>query len=134
MAKADLAGADFSSLRHCFGAGEPLNPEAMRAWKQATGCDIYDGYGQTETINIVANFPGMAIRPGSMGKPCPGLIVDVIDDEGQILPPNEVGHIAVKITDPYPARIISRLLPRRSDHSKGIPSWLVLHGRYRNQG
>ena len=102
MAKADLTGADFSSLRHCFGAGEPLNPEAMRAWKQATGCDIYDGYGQTETINIVANFPGMAIRPGSMGKPCPGLIVDVIDDEGQILPPNEVGHIAVKITDPYP--------------------------------
>ena len=102
MAKSDLSGADFSSLRHCFGAGEPLNPEAMRAWKLATGCDIYDGYGQTETINIVANFPGMPIRPGSMGKPCPGLIVDVIDDEGNVLPPNEVGHIAVKITDPYP--------------------------------
>ena len=102
MAKADLTGADFSALRHCFGAGEPLNPEAMRAWKQATGCDIYDGYGQTETINIVANFPGMAIRPGSMGKPCPGLMVDVVDELGQILPAHELGHIAVKITDPYP--------------------------------
>ncbi len=102
MAKADLSGADFSSLRHCFGAGEPLNPEAMRAWKIATGCDIYDGYGQTETINIVANFPGMPIRPGSMGKPCPGLHVDVIDDEGRVMPDHEVGHIAVKITDPYP--------------------------------
>lgn len=102
MAKADLSGADFSSLRHCFGAGEPLNPEAMRAWKLATGCDIYDGYGQTETINIVANFPGMPIRPGSMGKPCPGLHVDVVDDEGKVVADHEVGHIAVKITDPYP--------------------------------
>ena len=102
MAQANLSGANFSSLRHCFGAGEPLNPEAMRAWKEATGCDIYDGYGQTETINIVANFPGMAIRPGSMGKPCPGLIVDIIDDLGNVLNDGEIGHIGVKITDPYP--------------------------------
>ena len=102
LAQADLSGADFSSLRHCFGAGEPLNPEAMRAWKAATGCEIYDGYGQTETINIVANFPGMEIRPGSMGKPCPGLTVDIIDDHGNILEDDEIGHIAVRITDPYP--------------------------------
>ena len=102
FAQSDTSGADLSSLRHCFGAGEPLNPEAMRAWKDATGCDIYDGYGQTETINIVANFPGMEIRPGSMGKPCPGLTVDVIDDEGNIVDDDDVGHIGVKITDPYP--------------------------------
>ena len=102
MAQADLSGADFSSLRHCFGAGEPLNPEAMRAWKKATGCEIYDGYGQTETINIVANFPGMEIRPGSMGKPCPGLTVDIIDDDGNVMEDNKIGHIGVKITDPYP--------------------------------
>ena len=102
FAQSDTSGSDFSSLRHCFGAGEPLNPEAMRAWKYATGCDIYDGYGQTETINIVANFPGMEIRPGSMGKPCPGLTVDVIDDEGNIVDDDNVGHIGVKITDPYP--------------------------------
>lgn len=102
MAQADLSGADFSSLRHCFGAGEPLNPEAMRVWKTATGCDIYDGYGQTETINIVANFPGMEIRPGSMGRPCPGFVVDIIDDQGKVLADGEIGHIAVKITDPYP--------------------------------
>ena len=102
LAQADLSGADFSSLRHCFGAGEPLNPEAMRAWKAATGCEIYDGYGQTETINIVANFPGMEIRPGSMGKPCPGLTVEIIDDHGNILEDDEIGHIAVRITDPYP--------------------------------
>ena len=90
------------SLRHCLGAGEPLNPEAMRAWKAATGCDVYDGYGQTETVNIVANFPGMEIRPGSMGKPVPGLEVAIVDDDGQIADDGSVGHIAVKVTDPHP--------------------------------
>ena len=102
FAQMDLSGADFSSLRHCFGAGEPLNPEAMRSWKDATGCDIYDGYGQTETVNIVANFPGMEIRPGSMGKPVPGLTIDIIDDDGNVLGDDEVGHIGVKVTEPWP--------------------------------
>ena len=102
LARMDLSGADFSSLRHCFGAGEPLNPEAMRAWKAATGCDIHDGYGQTETVNIVANFPGMEIRAGSMGKPVPGITVDIVDDDGNVLEDDAVGHIGVKVTDPWP--------------------------------
>ncbi len=102
FAQMDTGPFDLSSLRHCMGAGEPLNPEAMRAWKAASGCDVYDGYGQTETVNIVANFPGMEIRPGSMGKPVPGLDVDVIDDDGNIVGDDDVGHIAVRITDPYP--------------------------------
>jgi len=102
LAQTDVSGSDLSSLRHCFGAGEPLNPEAMRAWKESTGCDIYDGYGQTETVNIVSNFPGMEIRPGSMGKPCPGLTIDIIDDDGKVLGDDEVGHIGVQITEPYP--------------------------------
>ena len=102
FAQMDTSPFDLSSLRHCLGAGEPLNPEAMRAWKAASGCDVYDGYGQTETVNIVANFPGMEIRPGSMGKPVPGLDVNVIDDNGNIVGDDDVGHIAVRITDPYP--------------------------------
>jgi acetyl-CoA synthetase len=102
FAQMDVSGFDLGSLRHCIGAGEPLNPEAMRSWKQATGCDIYDGYGQTETINIVANFPGMEIRPGSMGKPVPGLDIGIIDDDGTIVADNEVGHIAVRLTAPHP--------------------------------
>jgi len=102
FAQMDVSGYDLSSLRHCLGAGEPLNPEAMRTWKAATGCDIYDGYGQTETVNIVANYPGMEIRAGSMGKPVPGIDVRIVDDEGNEVDDGVVGDIAVKITDPYP--------------------------------
>ena len=102
FAQMDISGYDLTSLRHCIGAGEPLNPEAMRSWKAATGCDIYDGYGQTETVNIVANYPGMEVRPGSMGKPVPGIEIGIIDDDGNLCADGAVGHIAVKITDPYP--------------------------------
>jgi acetyl-CoA synthetase len=102
FATMDISPYDVSSIRHCIGAGEPLNPEAMRSWKEATGCDIHDGYGQTETVNIVANYPGMEIRPGSMGKPVPGIDIGIIDDDGNVVDDDTVGHIAVKITDPYP--------------------------------
>ena len=102
LAQSDLSNGEFNSLRHCFSAGEPLNPEAMRSWKNATGCDVYDGYGQTETINVIANFPGMPIKPGSMGKPCPGFKIEIIDDEANVLEINKIGNIGIKITDPYP--------------------------------
>ena len=102
FAQMDVSGYDLSSLRHCLGAGEPLNPEAMRAWKAATGCDIYDGYGQTETVNLVANYPGMEVRAGSMGRPVPGIDVGIIDDDGNVVDDGVVGDIAVRITDPYP--------------------------------
>jgi acetyl-CoA synthetase len=102
FAQMDLSPYNLSSLKHCIGAGEPLNPEVMKVWKKATGCDVYDGYGQTETINIVANYKGMEVRPGSMGKPVPGLVVDVIDDDGNIVADDTIGHIAVKLSDPHP--------------------------------
>jgi len=97
FAQTDLSGYDLSSLRHCLGAGEPLNPEVMRVWKQATGTEVHDGYGQTETINIVANLPGFPIRPGSMGRPVPGIDLDVVDEEGRPVADGEIGHIAVKL-------------------------------------
>ena len=102
MAQSNLVNFEVSSLRHCFSAGEPLNPEAMRSWKNATGCDVYDGYGQTETINIIANFPGMKIKKGSMGRPCPGFEIEIIDNQANILEINQIGNIGIKITDPYP--------------------------------
>ncbi len=96
FAQTDLSQYKLGSIRHTFSAGEPLNPEAIRVWHEATGAMPHDGYGQTETVNIVANYPGVPIRPGSMGLPVPGMDVNIIDDDGNILPDGEVGHIAVR--------------------------------------
>lgn len=102
FAQQDLSGFDFSSLRRSLGAGEPLNPEVIRYWQKNTGNVIADGYGQTETINIVGNFPGMETRFGSMGKPVPGFDIDIIDDDGRRMPDNDVGHIAIRTEGSWP--------------------------------
>ena len=101
----DLRAFDLSTLRHCTAAGEPLNPEIIRVWREATGITIYDGYGQTETTNLIANFPCVPVRPGAMGKPVPGLTVDIVDDHGQPLPDDTEGNIAVRVRPDYPAGV-----------------------------
>jgi acyl-coenzyme A synthetase/AMP-(fatty) acid ligase len=98
----DLSRFDWSSLRHVVSAGEPLNPEVMRAWREPTGLRIHDGYGQTETVNLVANYRCLPIREGSMGKPTPGFDVRIVDDAGAVLPPGETGHIGVRIAPERP--------------------------------
>jgi acyl-coenzyme A synthetase/AMP-(fatty) acid ligase len=85
------------ALRHCLGAGEPLNPEVIKIWQDATGMTIRDGYGQTETVLLCANFPPIQVKPGSMGKPSPGFDIEVIDHDGNPLPPNKEGDIAVRV-------------------------------------
>jgi acyl-coenzyme A synthetase/AMP-(fatty) acid ligase len=102
FAQMDLAAYDLTSVRRSMGAGEPLNPEVIRYWRDQTGTTIADGYGQTETINIVANFPDQEVKPGSMGQPVPGIDMQVVDDDGKVMPVGEIGHIAVRITEPYP--------------------------------
>ncbi len=95
LVKEDLRQLSVPRLRECLSAGEPLNPEVIRAWRESTGITIRDGYGQTETILLVANYPGQAVRPGAMGLPMPGIRVEVIDESGAAMPPGEVGDIAV---------------------------------------
>ncbi len=95
LVQADFSRHNLSHLRHCTSAGEPLNPEVIRVWQEQTGLTVYDGYGQTETTCIVANYRVVPVRPGSMGKPMPGYVVDVLDDRGQRAPDDTVGHIAV---------------------------------------
>lgn len=97
LVREDLASYDLSSLRHCTSAGEPLNPEVIRIWKEATGTDIYDGYGQTETVNMVANYRCVPIKPGSMGKPVPGFDIVILDENGQEQPCGNEGHLAVRV-------------------------------------
>lgn len=97
FAQMDLSAYDWSTLRHCTSAGEPLNPEVIEVWQKATGLYPYDGYGQTETVNVVANYPALPIKPGSMGKPAPGFDIGIVDDDGNELGPGEEGHIAVRV-------------------------------------
>ena len=95
-AKAEgLADHDLSRIRHAVSAGEPLNPEVIKSFREAFGFMIRDGYGQTENTLLVGNFPGMEIRPGSMGVPSPGHDVHVIDDEGGEHEAGEEGDIAL---------------------------------------
>ncbi len=102
FAQMDLSHYDLKTIRHTVSAGEPLNPEVIRVWEDTTGTTIHDGYGQTETVNIVANTPALKVRPGSMGKPVPGFDVDVVDDDGNTVPNDEIGHICVRLTNPPP--------------------------------
>ena len=102
FAQTDLRQYNLRSIRHSISAGEPLNPEVIRVWKETTNTMVHDGYGQTETINIVANYPFLPIRPGSMGKPVPGIEVAIIDDDGNVVGEDEVGHIAVRLSEPQP--------------------------------
>lgn len=98
----DLAQYEFPHLRHCVGAGEPLNPEVIETWRKATGMTIRDGYGQTESVLLCGSFPCIEPRFGSMGKPSPGIDLAVIDDGGRELGPGEEGDIAVRVKPHWP--------------------------------
>jgi acyl-coenzyme A synthetase/AMP-(fatty) acid ligase len=97
MAKLDgLDRFDLSGVRHLVSAGEPLNPEVIKTFADAFGQTIRDGYGQTENTLLVGNFPGIEVRPGSMGLPSPGHDVAIIDEDGNELPPAEEGDVALR--------------------------------------
>lgn len=91
---------DLSKLRHCVSAGEPLNPEFIKKWKNRFDLDIYDGIGMTEIMVYLSNFKGMKIKPGSYGRPQPGHICEIVDHDGKPVPKGEQGVLAIKQTDP----------------------------------
>ncbi len=91
---------DLSHLRHCISAGEPLNPEIIKEWKNRFNLDIYDGIGMTEVMVYLSNMRDMTIKPGSCGRPQPGKLCDIIDNNGNSLPPEKPGMLAVDKTDP----------------------------------
>ena len=116
---ADLDRFDLSSLRHCTSAGEPLNPEVIRVWKDGTGLTICEGYGQTETVCCVAAFPCIESRPGSMGKPSPGWKVEIHNDEGKPAGVHEEGCIAVSC-NPRPVGLFVEYLDNHEENRKSF--------------
>lgn len=87
-------------LRDALSAGEPLNVEPIEVFREAFGVTIRDGYGQTESVCLVCNPPGLLVKPGSMGLPTPGPNATPIDEEGNPVGPGEVGEIAVPVGTP----------------------------------
>jgi acetyl-CoA synthetase len=116
---ADLDKFDFSELRHCVSAGEPLNPEVIKAWKEATGLTIYEGYGQTETVLCIGTFPGMTPKFGAMGRPSPGWQIELHDDDGKKVGVHEEGRIAIK-TDPRPPGMFMEYLNNDEENKKSF--------------
>jgi acetyl-CoA synthetase/medium-chain acyl-CoA synthetase len=102
LVQEDLQARTFPALRSCTSAGEPLNPEVIDVWQQATGITIRDGYGQTESVLLCGNFPGMPVKAGSMGRAAPGFDLAVVDDAGQVLPAGKEGDLAVRIKPERP--------------------------------
>ncbi len=92
----DMSQYDLSALEHCTVAGEALNPEVFETWKQATGLEMKEGFGQTETTLSVATFYWMEAKPGSMGKPNPLYDVRILTEEGREAQAGEVGEICLK--------------------------------------
>jgi len=93
LIKENLGANLFPNLRHCTGAGEPLNPEVIDVWRDKLGLTIHDGYGQTETTILAANMPAMPVKPGSMGLPFPGHDVRVLNNEMAEAKTDEVGEL-----------------------------------------
>ncbi|RCO07673.1 acetate--CoA ligase [Bacilli bacterium] len=88
---------NLTSLRHIMSVGEPLNPEVITWGMKAFNLRIHDTWWMTETgAQLIANIPALEIRPGSMGKPIPGIEASIVDNEGNELPPNQMGNLAIK--------------------------------------
>ncbi|MDY7430280.1 acetate--CoA ligase [Bacillus sp. V26] len=88
---------DLTSLRHVLSVGEPLNPEVIRWGHKVFNKRIHDTWWMTETGGqLICNYPCMDIKPGSMGKPIPGVEAAIVDNQGNELPPYRMGNLAIK--------------------------------------
>ncbi len=85
------------SLRHILSVGEPLASEVVYWGRRIFGVPIHDTWWMTETgMIMIANYPSMPIKPGSIGRPFPGIVAAVVDDQGRELPPLTLGGLAIK--------------------------------------
>ena len=120
MIKEDLSRYDLSSIHHMTTAGEALNPEVYRQFEAATGLQIMEGFGQTETTLIIANLAGTAPKIGSMGKASPQYKVDIVDPDGNSVPNGEIGEIVIHTEDGAPCGLYKGYY---MDEGKTRESW-----------
>ena len=116
---------DLSRLRHICSAGEPLNPEVVRWGINVLGQRIHDNWWQTETgAPCVSNFRCMPIKPGSMGRPLPGVVASVVDEGGAEVPPNKYGFLALRPGWPSMMVGIWRNTPKYKEYFD-VPGWYI---------
>ena len=121
LIKEDISKYDFSSVHHATTAGEALNPEVFVQFEKATGLKIHEGFGQTETTCALGNLLGDHLKPGSMGKPIPDYDIDLVDENGNSVPPGEHGEIVVRTPreNPHPGIFIGYY----KDEEKTAEAW-----------
>ena len=122
MLQEDVASYDLSSIQNFATAGEPLNPEVTISWERLTGKKIREGFGQSEGPVLLATYPWIEPRPGSMGKPSPLLNIKLLDDAGNEVPDGEEGAICVThLKDAYPPGLFVGYFgdPERTEQAVG---------------
>jgi len=102
LIKQDLSRFDLSSIEHATIAGEALNPEVFRQFQKATGLEIMEGFGQSESTVMIANLTGDSHKIGSMGKPVPLYNVRLLAADGTPTEPGETGEICIDISNGTP--------------------------------
>ncbi|MDN9009786.1 acetate--CoA ligase [Brevibacillus laterosporus] len=116
---------DLSSLRHILSVGEPLNPEVVYWGMKVFEKRIHDNWWMTETGGqLISNYSSMPIKPGSMGKPVPGVYATILDNQGNELPPNRMGNLAIKAGWPSMMRAIWKN-PAKYEEYFHIPGWYI---------
>ena len=107
MIKQDISKYDLSSVKHMTTAGEALNPEVYRQFEKATGLQILEGFGQTESTMIIGNMIGASHKIGSMGKPAPIYDVSLVDADGNPVAVGESGEIVVNVKNGAPCGLFT---------------------------
>ncbi len=107
MLQEDVTKYDFSSIEHCCIAGEPLNPEVFKQWYELTGLKLHEGFGQSESSVMIANFQWFDPIPGSTGKPSPLYNIQLLDAEGNPCEDGEEGSIVAGIKDGLPCGLFN---------------------------
>ena len=130
-----LKNYDLSNLRHILSVGEPLNPEVIRWFWNCLNLRVHDTWFMTETgMNMICNYPGMAVKPGSMGKPVPGVEAAIIDDNGNVLPALQMGNLAIKKGWPAQMRAVWKNPQKFNEYFQFDPWYICGDSAYIDEG
>ena len=120
LIRGDLSKFDLSSIHHMTTAGEALNPEVFKQFKAATGLEIMEGFGQTETTLAIANLYGTTPKIGAMGKASPQFDIDIVDPDGNSVADGEVGEIVIHTDKEIPCGLFKEYY---LDEAKTNDAW-----------